>query len=457
MYLPKSFFLTIYPVEIYTKRRKEGEKMTYEEALAFIYSRRKFQKSSGHERMIRLLELLDNPHKKLRFIHIVGTNGKGSVSTALAEVLKKSGYKTGLFTSPFIFEFAERIKVNGEFIPKNRIAELTAIIKEKALLMEKENLYPTVFEVTTALGLLYFKETACDTVVLEAGIGGKNDSTNVIDAPDLAVITSVSLDHTEMLGNSPEQIAKEKCGILKNGCSMVSYPFDGEKFGYIPQPEGVAEVIRQECKKGGNPLFVPDTGKAAVEKSSLSGTRINYDGLTFNINLCGKHQIANMMTVITAARVLREKGYNISDDDICLGIEEFKMPGRTEIIEGELTVILDGGHNVGCMKALRETVQSFLRGRKITLLMSFMKDKDYEEAISLIAPLCENIVFTQTDSKRGETAEALSEIAKKYCSNVYAESDTEKAFKLAKEKAQGDVLIVAGSFYLVSEVRNKFL
>lgn len=431
--------------------------MTYDEALEFIYSRRKFQKSSGHERMIRLLELLDNPHKKLRFIHIVGTNGKGSVSTALSQVISESGYRTGLFTSPFIFEFGERIKVDGEFIPKNKTAQLTELIKEKILLMEKEDLHPTVFEVTTALGLLYFAEMNCDTVVLEAGIGGKNDSTNVIDSTELAVITSVSLDHTEMLGDTAEEIAREKCGILKNACPMVSYPFDGAQLGYIPQTQGVAEVIRRECEKGGNPLYVPDTKKVTRVKSDLYGTQLCYDGITVNISLCGKHQIANMLTVITAARVLREKGYSISDESIRKGIEGFKMPGRTEIIEGKPTVILDGGHNVGCMKALRETVQSFLRGRKITLLMSFMKDKDYEEAISVIAPLCENIVFTQTDSKRGETAEALSEIAKKYCSNVYAASDTEKAFKLAKEKAQGDVLIVAGSFYLVSEVRNKFL
>ncbi len=431
--------------------------MTYDEALEFIYSRRKFQKSSGPERMIRLLELLGNPHKKLRFIHIVGTNGKGSVSTALAEVLTKSGYKTGLFTSPFIFEFGERIKVNGEFIPQNKTAELTSFIKEKTLLMEKEDLHPTVFEVTTALGMFYFKEMGCNIVVLEAGIGGKNDSTNVIDATELAVITSVSLDHTEMLGNSVEEIAKEKCGILKKGCPMVSYPFDGAEFGYIPQPEGVAEVIRQECEKGRNPLYVPDTEKVNIQGCDLWGTRLSYDGLSLNIRSCGKHQIANMLTVVTAAKVLREKGYNISDENIRQGIEGFKMAGRTEIIEGEPTVILDGGHNAGCMKALRETVRSFLAGRKITLLMSFMKDKDYEESISIIAPLCENIVFTQTDSIRGETPEVLSEIAKKYCRNIFSAGEPEDAFRLAKEKAKDDVLIVAGSFYLVSEVRNKFI
>ena len=431
--------------------------MTYDEALEFIYSRRKFQKSSGHERMIRLLELLGNPQDKLKFVHIVGTNGKGSVSTALSQVLSESGYRTGLFTSPFIFEFGERIKVDGEFIPGDKISELTSVIKEKTLLMEKENLHPTVFEVTTALGLMYFAEMNCDIVVLEAGIGGRNDSTNVIDAPELAVITSVSLDHTEMLGDSAEDIAREKCGIFKKGCPVVSYPFDGAEFGYIPQSEGVAEVIRQECRRGGNPLYVPDTKKVTAASSDLFASELSYDGLTVSISLCGKHQLANMLTVITAARVLRERGYTITDENIRRGIGDFKMPGRTEIIEGEPTVILDGGHNVGCMKVLRETVISFLTGRKITLLMSFMKDKDYEQSISLIAPLCESVVLTQTDALRGETPEVLCGIAEKYCSDAYAVADPEEAFKLAKERSQGDVLIVAGSFYLVSEVRNKFI
>ncbi len=428
--------------------------MTYDEALNFIYSRRKFQKSNGHERIERLLELLDNPHQKLKFVHVVGTNGKGSVSTALSNVLQQSGYKVGLFTSPFVVEFGERIKVDGEFISKQDIAFLTSLIKEKTDLMEKEELYPTVFEVTTALGLLYFANTCCDIVVLEAGIGGKNDSTNVIGTPELAVITSVSLDHTEMLGDSVAEIAKEKCGILKKACPMVSYPFDGENLGFIPQNKEAVSVIKVECQKGGNPLFVPFVEKVEVEKSDLFGTSFSYDGLYIRINICGKHQIGNMLTVITAAKVLKEKGYAITDETIEKGISSFTIPGRTEVIEGEPTVILDGGHNAGCMKALRETAESFLLGRKITLLMSFMKDKDYEKSIEIIAPLCENIIFTVTDETRGEKAEVLKETATKHCNNVYAIKDTEKAFLFAKEKAEKDVLIVSGSFYLVSEVRN---
>lgn len=428
--------------------------MNYTEALDFIYSCRKFQKSSSHERIKRLLYLLGNPHKRLSFVHVVGTNGKGSVSTALSGILTKSGYKTGLFTSPFVISFGERIKVDGEFIPESEIAAITTLIKEKTDLMEKEGLYPTVFELTTALAMVYYEKKGCDIVVLEAGIGGKNDSTNVIDAPLAAIVTSVSLDHTEMLGETTQEIAREKCGVFKDGCPVVSYPDEGACFGFIPQEQAVIRVIEQECRSGGNPMYTPDINKLNVIKSDLFGTALSYDGLDIEINVCGKHQIANMLTVITAARVLRQGGLNISDTAIKNGIAEFTLPGRTEIIKGEPLIIFDGGHNEGCMRALRQTAEAYLKDRKITLLMSFMKDKDYEKSIEIIAPLCESIVFTVTDKIRGETAERLCETGRKYCENVYAESDTRKAFELAKNKAGKQVLIVAGSFYLVSEVRN---
>ena len=428
--------------------------MTYEEAINYIYSRRKFQKSSGHERIARLLELMGNPQKKLRFVHVVGTNGKGSVSTALAEVLTRSGYKTGLFTSPFVVEFGERIKVDGEFIPKEEICRITEIIKEKTELMENQELYPTVFEVTTALGIAYFQRRGCDIVVLEAGIGGKKDSTNVIGCPEAAIITSVSLDHTEMLGDSVSDIAREKCGIIKDSCPMVSYPFDGAELGFIPQSDEAAKTISECCKNEGSVLFLPDTKKVTVIKSDLYGTHFSYGGLDIQLTLPGKHQIGNMLTVITACRVLREKGYSITDSAIEEGIFHFTIPGRTQVIEGEPTVILDGGHNTGCMKALKNTVKEYLSDRKITLLMSFMKDKDYEEAISIIAPLCNSVIFTVTDPIRGEKPGVLKAIAEKYCPDVYEITEPEKAFSFAKSVADKDVLIVSGSFYLVSEVRK---
>ena len=281
--------------------------MTYDEALEFIYSRRKFQKSSGHERIERLLELMDNPHKKLRFVHVVGTNGKGSVSTAVSCVLRSAGYITGLFTSPFVIEFGERIRVDGEMIPKSAVASITKLLKEKIALMEKEGLFPTVFEVTTALAMCYFSDMNCDAVVLEAGIGGGKDSTSVIPSPVVAVITSVSLDHTDMLGNTVEEIAKEKCGIIKGSCPVVSYPFESGNFPFASQNREAARVIQQVCMQKGNKLFVPDMKKAELIKSDLSGNELYYDGLHLKTGQCGSFQSANIITAAESAELLPVK------------------------------------------------------------------------------------------------------------------------------------------------------
>lgn len=428
--------------------------MTYAEALEYIMGRRKFQKSSSHERIKRLLALLGNPHKRLRFVHVVGTNGKGSVSTALSCILSASGYKTGLFTSPYIIRFNERIKVDGEFIADSDVAEITALIKKKTDLMEKEELYPTVFEVTTALAMVYFEKIKCDIVVLEAGIGGKNDSTNVIENKLLSVIMSISADHTEMLGNTTAEIALEKCGIIPVGGTVVSYPFEGESFGFIPQSKEAAQIIENVCREKNAQLIIPDTAKLSVISESISGTLISYGSLEIKINLCGKHQIANMLTATECALVLRKKGYDISDESIGKGIDSFFIPGRTEVVKEKPLIILDGGHNEGCMLALKETAEAYLSDRKITLLCAFMKDKDYEKSLSHILPLCSAAVFTRTDKLRGEDSSVLCRIGEKYCRQVCSYESTTQALDNALSICGEEVLIVCGSFYLVSEVRK---
>ncbi len=431
--------------------------MTYNEAIDYIMSRRKFQKSSSHERIERLLELLGSPEKELKFVHIVGTNGKGSVSTALSYILKNAGYKAGLFTSPYIVEFGERIQVGNTYISHGDIAELTSLIKEKTDLMEKEELYPTVFEVTTALALLYFAKEGCDIVLLEAGIGGEHDSTNVIPAPLECIFTSISLDHTEMLGDTVAKIAAEKSGIIKEGSTVVSYPDKGEAFGYSPQKSEAVSVIKAKCSEKGCNFHMPEADKLTVIKSDIFGSEFIYDSLKVKTSLCGAHQIANMITVITASKLLRDKGFNISDEAIINGIASFKIPGRMETVCSSPLVILDGGHNEGCMKALCNMIKAYLAHKKITLLMSFMKDKDYETSLKYIAPLCENIVFTQTDSLRGESPEVLKAKAAEYGGNIFCESDSLNAYRKALSVTdEDDVLIVAGSFYLVSEIRNEF-
>ena len=429
--------------------------MTYNQAIDYIMSRRKFQKSSGHERIERLLSLLGDPHKKLKFIHVVGTNGKGSVSTAMSYILKDAGYKTGLFTSPYIVEFGERIQINNTYISHKDIADLTALIKEKTDLMESEDLYPTVFEVTTALALLYFTKEECDIVILEAGIGGEHDSTNVIPAPLECIFMSISLDHTEMLGNTVKEIAKEKSGIIKKGSAVISYPDKCADFGYIPQSKEAVDVIQSKCKDMDCELILPDTDDLQVISSDIFGSEFIFENQKITTRLCGAHQVANMATAVTATKKLRDFGFRISDENIARGIYNFTIPGRMEVISQRPLIILDGGHNEGCLKALRSMSEKYLSDKKITLLMSFMKDKDYTSALSIIAPMADNIVFTLTDPIRGEMPDVLAESARSYCKNIFSVEDPAEAYNKALSLIDEDsALIVTGSFYLVSDIRN---
>lgn len=431
--------------------------MTYDEALDFIYSRRKFQKSSGHERIKRLLELADNPHKKLRFVHVVGTNGKGSVCTALSCIFQQAGYTTGLFTSPFVLEFGERIRVNGEMIPKSAVASITHMLREKILLMEKEELYPTVFEVITALAMVYFSDMNCDAVILEAGIGGGKDSTNVIGTPSLAVITSVSLDHTEVLGDTVAQIAEEKCGIIKGGCPVVSYPFENAGLPFTPQNEEAAAVIRKECIEKGSTLHLPEPEKVRLIKSDLTGTELYYGDIHINSRICGRFQIANLITAVEAAKVLSESFLFIDNGATERGISDFFIPGRLECVSREPLIILDAGHNEGAVAELTENIKMFSHGRKTVALCAFMKDKDYSHCLKNLAPLCDEMVFTLVDSVRGEAPETLCKKAEEYCKANHFSHNPCEAFALAREKTgENGLLLVCGSFYLVSDIRNKY-
>lgn len=431
--------------------------MTYEEALQYIYSRRKFQKSNSHERIERLLELLSNPQQNLRFIHVAGTNGKGSVSTAISFVLRQAGYKTGLFTSPFIIKFDERIQVDGEFIPEREIASITQEIKEKLEIMESEELYPTVFEVTTALALVYFKRTGCDFVVLEAGIGGEHDSTNVIKNTLVSVFTHISVDHADMLGDTPEKIAKEKSGIIKKGCKVVSFPENGESLGFIPQKSSVMKVLKRKSDETECEFLTLDANTVDILKSDITGSEFIFEGNKYTTKLCGAHQIGNMLTAICAVKALRKQEVPIDSDALIKGISLASIPGRMETVSESPMIILDGGHNEGCMKALRAMLEKYLEGKNIIMLSAFMKDKDTKAALEIIAPVCRKMVFTCVDSLRGEDTAILKNLALPYCEEVFENKDPVSAFEnIRADMGKNDVLVVAGSFYLVSEIRNKF-
>lgn len=431
--------------------------MTYESALKYVYSRRKFAKSSGHERILALLENFGNPQNKLKFIHVVGTNGKGSVSTELSFIMRQAGYKTGLFTSPFVTEFCERIQINQSYIPKDVFAKIVEQIKNVNEKLEKQDLTPTFFEVVLAVALIYFEREGCDIVILEAGLGGRTDSTNIIPAPLVTVITSISLDHTQVLGNTVVEIAREKCAVIKKGSVVVSFPCDNGGFDFIAQTEEATNIINSSCEEQCCPIVYPSMNSVHSVKECIDGISFEFDSLPLSIKFTGDHQIANAAVAVCAAKALRERGFTVTDEDIQKGLSEAFLPGRMEIIGRSPLVIIDGGHNIGCMTALAKMIKKNLNGKKITALIGFMKDKDYGKAIEIIAPLCKTIVCTNAETGRGEEAQVLAEIAKKYCKNVHCCPVIAEAFEVAMSKTDSDgALICAGSFYLVSDIRKNF-
>ena len=428
--------------------------MTVNEAVEYIYSFRKMQKSSSHERIENLLSLFGSPHKRLRFIHVAGTNGKGSFSGAMSNIMTCAGYRTGLFTSPYVISFGERIQIDGKYISDESLCSLTEEIKEKTASLP-EKMMPTVFEFITVLAMVYYEREGCDIVVLEAGIGGEHDSTNVIPSSVASVIMSVSLDHTEMLGDTTEKIAEEKSGIIRRGGITLSYPMDREKKYFTGQDEDAYRVIKERAEKVGADFYAPDISELSVIKSDINGTDFTYKHLKLHTSLQGDHQVANMLTVAECALALKEKGEKITDEDIERGIASFSVPCRMEKVSDKPLIILDGGHNEGCMLALRDMAEKHLKGKKITALMASMRDKDYRKSLEILLPLCENAVFTCTDEIRGEKSSVLAECGKAFCDNVFYCDDAgeayEKALSLTEEN---DVLLCCGSFYLVSDIRK---
>ena len=428
--------------------------MNCNEAVEYIYSFRKMQKSSSHERIENLLSLFGSPHKRLRFIHVAGTNGKGSFSGAIGSIFTHAGYKTGLFTSPYVISFGERIQIDGRYISDEALCEIVSEIKEKTDGLSEE-MKPTVFELITLLAFIYYEREKCDIVVLEAGIGGEHDSTNVIPSCEASVIMSVSLDHTEMLGDTVEKIAEEKSGIIGKGGITVSYPLDREEKYFRGQNEQAFRIIRERAEREGSDFYSPDINDLTVIKSDIRGTDFIYKQLKLHTSLQGDHQIGNMITVAECALALKARGERITDGDIERGIGSFSVPCRMERVSEKPLIILDGGHNEGCMLALRSMAEKNLKGRKITVLMASMKDKDYRKSFGILLPLCENAVFTCTDEIRGESPEALAECGKNFCDNVFCCENAEKAYEKALQlTGENDVLLCCGSFYLVSDIRK---
>ncbi|MEE1012170.1 MAG: folylpolyglutamate synthase/dihydrofolate synthase family protein [Acutalibacteraceae bacterium] len=420
--------------------------MNCKEAIEYIHSLEKFGIRPGMERIKALCSELGNPQDKLKVIHVAGTNGKGSTSTIISNILQQNGFNTGLFISPYVSDFRERIQYNGNMIEMNELAECVEKVKNAIDILSDKGIQPTEFEALTATAFLYFKKKNCDFVVLEVGLGGRLDSTNVILAPYVSVITSISMDHTAILGDTIEDIAAEKCGIIKFGAETVIYPY---------QYESVLKIIKKTCSERCNTFRIPDINKLNIFGESLEGTSACYDGIDFVLPLAGEHMIYNACTAVEAVRSLSRFGITISDSAIKNGIEKTIMPARMELIKKKPVVILDGGHNEGCAAALSDFIKKHLSDKRIIMVSSLMADKDYTSYLSAVCPFADTFIAAKADVPRALSSSELCESAKKYCKNCYDIPEPHKAVTAAYNIIQpDDVLIICGSFYLAGEIRD---
>ena len=466
--------------------------MTYEEALDYLNHYGWSKWKLGLERTYELLERLGNPQQQLRFIHVAGSNGKGSTCAMLERIFREAGYKTGFFPSPFIQDFRERIQVCGNYISKEALTRLTEKVAGASDSMKD---HPSHFEMITALGFLYFAEQNCDLIILEVGLGGRFDSTNVIAAPECAVITHLGLEHTEYLGHTLTEIAEAKAGIIKEGCPVVTYENDAESMA----------VVKKNCADKNCPLYIADRNRIELIRSSFDGQEILFrqnspsstirrqanptdshssinkdddgivthvqkeflltDEMSLTLSLLGDYQLDNVSVVLTVVEVMRSRGYNVPEDAVREGLQNVTWPARFEILSREPLLILDGGHNPQCAEALATTIRSYLPDEKVTFIMGVLADKDLDRILDEMVPLASSFICLTPDSPRALPAgELAATIQKKYATSATAASSIEEALALAfdknrlKEDCPGHIypVIAFGSLYLAGSVRSAY-
>lgn len=418
--------------------------MTGQEAVAYIDTFQWQAHAPGLERIRTLLHALGDPQKELKFVHVAGTNGKGSVCAYLASVLRCAGYRVGLCTSPFLEDFRERIQVDGELIPPEVLGELTELARPAAEGMED---HPTEFELITAVAMLYFRRCRCDIVVLEVGLGGALDASNVIDVPEAAVITAMGMDHAAILGPTLGDIAAAKAGIIKPGGAVVS-------FGGCPEADA---VIRERCREQGAQLTEVDFSRLRVVGTGLDGTDLEFAPYgALHVPLVGLYQAKNAAVAVTTVEVLEKRGWEISRRALEQGLASVCWPGRLEVVRRAGPVILrDGAHNAHGMAATVESLRALFPGKKLTILMGVMADKDVEDMLKLLAPIAGQVFTVRPESPRAMPAEELAALVNRYGVPAVPCAGVAAGLQAAAEAAGADGAVCAlGSLYLVGEVRR---
>lgn len=415
--------------------------MRLEEALAYIHKVDWRGSVPGLSRIDELLGRLGHPERDMKYVHITGTNGKGSTCAMLASVLRSAGYKTGLYTSPYIFRFNERMQIDG--VPISDGA-LCALVEELQPLADSMEDVPTEFELVTAIGLTWFSREKCDIVVCEVGMGGEFDATNVIPPPEVAVFTNIGLDHTAVLGRTVEKIAATKAGIIKPGCSAVLYP----------STPSVQAVIEGRCREQHVPL-------EAVRFSGMRCVSDDLDGQVFDLPprkglrlpLLGGHQLRNAATALTAADVLRQRGWHIPEDAVRQGLAAVTWPGRFQVVRRHPTVILDGGHNPQCMEALAGAIREYLPGQSVTVLTGVLGDKDFAQMYDHIAPLAARFIAITPDNPRALPAPQLAAHLNRYGKPVtVCRTIPDGVAQLLAQTPPDGAAVCCGSLYLLGDV-----
>ena len=419
--------------------------MTYRQAMEKINSRLLFGMKPGLERMRALMDELGEPQKKLRFVHVCGTNGKGSVCTLVSSVLKESGYRTGLNISPYVLNFRERFQIDGEMITEEELAGEMDVIWPAVERLDARDTVVSEFELVTAIALHWFAQKGCDIAVLEVGMGGLHDATNVIPTPEAAAVMSISLDHTAWLGDTVEQIALEKSGIIKPGGRVVLYP---------QQQPGVEDIIRGVCTGRGAYLYIPDMAKVSVLSEDIEGTEFQAEGLRLRTPFLGEHQVKNAAVALELVKILHERGFGISDESLAEGFKKAFIPARMEIISHMPLCLLDGGHNPGCALVLKDVLERYVPGPR-TAIMGMMADKDSAAALEILGPMFSKIITVKPENPRSLSAEDLAKTAARFCPEAVPVASFKEALDLAVES--GGALIACGSFYMAGELRPLLL
>lgn len=426
--------------------------MNYEEAMNFIQNTNKFGSVLGLDNIKELLERLGNPQDQLKVVHIAGTNGKGSTLAFLAGIFRESGYRAGRYVSPASFSYEERFRINEENISKKDLCFYMEKIKNVAEEMVKDGLsHPTMFEIETALSFLYFLDKKVDVVLLETGMGGRLDATNVVKKPIATVIASIGMDHMQFLGDTLEKIASEKAGIIKEGCPVISYDNTKE----------VNEVIKNKAKQMHAKVTFVNSAGIRVLQESLNGESFSYrssDGRWYEkieIPLLGRHQINNAALALETLNVIKNY-YCISDFQTEDGMRKTIWRGRIEILEREPMVICDGAHNPDGAKSLLSFLQNNFTNQRLIYIMGVLSDKDYEQMVQILAPAADKIYTVAPDNPRALSSRELCNCISKYHKNVEERQRLAECLSEVRQKAEkDDVIIICGTLSFQNELINQ--